>query len=210
MQTATPTGRRDRKKNRTRQDLVDAATKLFATRGFDETTTEDIAEAADVSQRTFFRHFPSKEAVLYGDMDDLLVRFREILDSRPSAEPLVSSVRESILALADDYDDQRKLRLLQARLASSYPSVSAYSRAVVQHAWEMELAESLGRRMDVVVTSDPRPEIIAAAAMAAPVTPSGAGRRVGDGASCRPWSPRRSTRSRRWPKRCDPGVMRRV
>jgi AcrR family transcriptional regulator len=167
MQPATPTGRRDRKKNRTRQDLVDAATKLFATRGFDETTTEDIAEAADVSQRTFFRHFPSKEAVLYGDMDDLLGRFREILDSRPIGEPLVSSVRESILALADDYDDQRKLRLLQARLASSYPSVSAYSRAVVQHAWETELAESLGRRMDVVVTSDPRPEIIAAAAMAA-------------------------------------------
>ena len=167
MQTVTPAGRRDRKKNRTRQDLVEAATKLFATRGFDETTTEDIAEAADVSQRTFFRHFPSKEAVLYGDMDDLLARFREILDARPNGEPIVASVRESILALADDYDDQRKLRLLQARLASSYPSVSAYSRAVVQHAWEMALAESLGRRMDVTVTSDPRPEIIAAAAMAA-------------------------------------------
>jgi AcrR family transcriptional regulator len=167
MQTVTPAGRRDRKKNRTRQDLVDAATKLFATRGFDETTTEDIAEAADVSQRTFFRHFPSKEAVLYGDMDDLLVRFREILEARPNGEPIVASVRESILALADEYDDQRKLRLLQARLASSYPSVSAYSRAVVQHAWEMALTESLGRRMDVAVTSDPRPEIIAAAAMAA-------------------------------------------
>lgn len=167
MHSAAPAGRRDRKKNRTRQDLVDSATKLFATRGFDETTTEDIAEAADVSQRTFFRHFPSKEAVLYGDMDELLSRFREILDARPSGEPLVASVRESILALADDYDDQRKLRLLQARLASSYPSVSAYSRAVVQHAWEMELAESLARRMGVAVTADPRPEIIAAAAMAA-------------------------------------------
>jgi TetR/AcrR family transcriptional regulator, regulator of mycofactocin system len=167
MQPVIPAGRRDRKKNRTRQDLVAAATKLFATRGFDETTTEDIAEAADVSQRTFFRHFPSKEAVLYGDMDDLLDRFRDILEARPANEPLVLSVRESILALADDYDDQRKLRLLQARLASSYPSVSAYSRAVVQHAWETELAESLGRRMDVTVTTDPRPEIIAAAAMAA-------------------------------------------
>ena len=142
MSSVTPIGRRDRKKSRTRQELVDAATKLFATRGFDETTTEDIAEAADVSQRTFFRHFPSKEAALYGDMDDLLVRFRAILDARPNGEPLLVSVRESILALADDYDDQRKLRLLQARLASSYPSVSAYSRAVVQYAWEAELAES--------------------------------------------------------------------
>ena len=167
MHSVSPVGRRDRKKNRTRQDLVDAATKLFGAHGFDETTTEDIAEAADVSQRTFFRHFPSKEAVLYGDMDELLVRFREILDARPNGEPLVTSVRESILALADDYDDQRKLRLLQARLASSYPSVSVYSRAVVQHEWETALAESLGRRMNVAVLSDPRPEIIAAAAMAA-------------------------------------------
>jgi AcrR family transcriptional regulator len=167
METVTPPGRRDRKKNRTRQDLVAAATKLFATHGFDETTTEDIAEAADVSQRTFFRHFPSKEAVLYGDMDDLLMRFRDILDGRPNKEPLVVSIRESILALADDYDDQRKLRLLQARLASSYPAVSAYSRAVVQHAWETELADALARRMGVSVIADPRPEIMAAAAMAA-------------------------------------------
>ena len=167
MSSVTPIGRRDRKKSRTRQELVDAATNLFATRGFDETTTEDIAEAADVSQRTFFRHFPSKEAALYGDMDELLVRFRAILDARPHSETLLVSVRESILALADDYDDQRKLRLLQARLASSYPSVSAYSRAVVQYAWEAALAESLARRMGVVVTVDPRPEIIAAAAMTA-------------------------------------------
>ena len=167
MPSVTPIGRRDRKKSRTRQELVDAATKLFATRGFDETTTEDIAEAADVSQRTFFRHFPSKEAALYGDMDDLLARFQVILDARPNGEPLVVSVRESILGLADDYDDQRKLRLLQARLASSYPSVSAYSRAVVQYAWERELAEALARRMGVTLMADPRPEIIAAAAMAA-------------------------------------------
>jgi len=167
MPSVTPIGRRDRKKSRTRHDLVEAATKLFATRGFDETTTEDIAEAADVSQRTFFRHFPSKEAALYGDMDDLLARFRVILDARPNGEPLVVSVRESILGLADDYDDQRKLRLLHARLASSYPSVSAYSRAVVQYAWERELAEALARRMGVTVMADPRPEIIAAAAMAA-------------------------------------------
>src|SRR5687767_10070242 len=142
MQVEIAPGRRERKKNRTRQELIDAATKLFASRGFDETTTEDIAEAADVSQRTFFRHFSSKEAVLYGDMDELLARFRAILEERPVGEPLVESVRASILALADDYDDQRKLRLLQARLAATYPAVSAYSRAVVQHAWEMELTES--------------------------------------------------------------------
>jgi AcrR family transcriptional regulator len=167
MQLEIPAGRRERKKNRTRQELIEAATKLFASRGFDETTTEDIAEAADVSQRTFFRHFSSKEAVLYGDMDELLSRYRAILEGRPAGEPLVESVRASVLALADDYDDQRKLRLLQAKLAATYPAVSAYSRAVVQHAWEMELTDSLARRMNVDPETDPRPEIIASAAMAA-------------------------------------------
>jgi TetR/AcrR family transcriptional regulator, regulator of mycofactocin system len=167
MEQAAPVSRRQRKKDRTRQDLIDAATRLFASQGFDGTTTDDIAEAADVSQRTFFRHFPSKEAVLYGDMDDLLERFRDNLELRPANEPLLASVRESILALAEDYEDQRKLRLLQARLAASSPAVSAYSRAVVQQAWERELGEALARRLGVDPVEDPRPEIIAAAAMSA-------------------------------------------
>ncbi len=167
MEADTEAGRRQRKKHRTRTELINAATDLFAHRGFDETTTGDIAEAADVSQRTFFRHFPSKEAVLYGDMDELLLRFRAMLDGRPRSESLVVSVRESVLALADDYDDQRTLRLLQARLAATYPAVSAYSRAVVQQAWEAALIESLARRMEVDPAEDPRPEIIAAAAMGA-------------------------------------------
>jgi len=140
---------------------------LFAERGFDETTTEDIADAADVSQRTFFRYFPSKEAVLYGDMDDLRSRFRDNLEARPSDEPVFLSVRASLLALASDYDDQKKLRLLQARLAATYPSVSSYSRAVVQQAWEQDLTDVLGRRLQVDPAVDPRPEIMASTAMAA-------------------------------------------
>src|SRR4051794_14434454 len=115
----------------------------------------------------FLSPLPSKEAVLYGDMDDLLERFRDNLELRPADEPLLVSVRESILALAVDYEDQRKLRLLQARLAASSPAVSAYSRAVVQQAWERELGESLARRLGVDPVEDPRPEIIAAAAMSA-------------------------------------------
>jgi AcrR family transcriptional regulator len=167
MESVRPLGRREQKKNRTREDLVAAATRLFATRGFDETTTEDIAEAADVSQRTFFRHFPSKEAVLYGDMDDLRVRVREALDGRPAREPALIAVREAILTLADDHEDHKQVRLLQARLAASYPSVSAYSRAVVQAAWEKEIIEALAERLGVDAVADPRPEIIAGAAMSA-------------------------------------------
>ena len=125
-------GRRERKKRQTRDDLMEHAARLFAANGFDETTTEDIAEAADLSQRTFFRHFPSKEAVLYGDMDDLRLRVSQALLDRPDDEPPIQSVRQAIMTLADDYESERDHRFLQAKLAAAYPSVSAYSRAVVQ------------------------------------------------------------------------------
>src|SRR4051812_5114777 len=102
-----PAGRRAQKKNRTRHDLMAAANRLFAEQGFDETTTEHIAEAADVSQRTFFRHFPSKEAVLYGDTDDLREQMRRALDLRPRDEPVLVAVREAIMTLADEYETHK-------------------------------------------------------------------------------------------------------
>lgn len=160
-------GRRERKKRRTRDDLMRHAARLFAKKGFDETTTEDIAEAADLSQRTFFRHFASKEAVLYGDMDELRDRVRSALLGRPASEPVIQAVRHAIMTLADDFAADRDHRFLQAKLAAAYPSVSAYSRAVVQADWERALIEAISERIGVDPLTDPRPEIVAGAAMSA-------------------------------------------
>jgi AcrR family transcriptional regulator len=146
---------------------MEHAARLFAANGFDETTTEDIAEAADLSQRTFFRHFSSKEAVLYGDMDELRLRVRAALEARPAGEPAVLAVRAAVLTLAGTYEAEREHRLLQARLAAAYPSVSAYSRAVVQAEWEKELIGAISTRLGVDPVTDPRPEIVAGAAMSA-------------------------------------------
>lgn len=164
---AAPAGRRQRKKQATRDDLIAHAARLFDAQGFDETTTEQIAEAADVSQRTFFRHFPSKEAVLYADMNDQRARVREALMRRPADEPVLDAVRRAIMSLADGFEDERELRFLQARMAAAYPTVSAYSRAVVQAEWERELIAAIAARLDVDPIEDPRPEIIAGAAMSA-------------------------------------------
>lgn len=160
-------GRRSRKKNKTRSDLMAAGAVLFATRGFDETTTVEIADLADVSQRTLFRHFPTKESLLYGDMEDLRLELRENLSQRPKRESILVSVREALVPLANDFEDQRKHRLLQAQLAARYPSVSAYSRAVVQASWEREIIAAVSERLGVDPMVDPRPEIVAGASMSA-------------------------------------------
>ncbi|MFI5524207.1 TetR/AcrR family transcriptional regulator [Streptomyces platensis] len=64
----TKTGRRERKKAQTRQALSDAAVRLFTERGFDSVGVREVAEAADVSLSTLFKHFPSKEALVF-DLD---------------------------------------------------------------------------------------------------------------------------------------------
>lgn len=160
-------GRRSRKKQRTRDDLIAAGDYLFATQGFDATTTTDIADRADVSQRTLFRHFPTKESLLYGDLDDARLQLRESLAARPVDESVLDSVRESMLSLAEDFEINRDRRLLQARLAATSPAVSAYSRAVVQFSWEREIIAAVAERLDVDPLEDPRPEIVAGAAMSA-------------------------------------------
>jgi AcrR family transcriptional regulator len=63
--TETTTGRRERKKAATRQALADAALRLFLERGYDRVSVRDIAEAADVSTTTLFKHFPGKEALVF-------------------------------------------------------------------------------------------------------------------------------------------------
>ena len=82
-----------------RRDLVAAAVRLFTERGYDETTIDDIAVAAGVGRRTFFRYFPSKEAVLYTELDGLLAVLAEAFRLRPVDEPPLVSLIEAMAAI---------------------------------------------------------------------------------------------------------------
>ena len=96
--------RRERKKLETRQALEQAALRLFAEQGYEQTTVEDIAEAADVAVRTFFRYFSSKQDVLFGDVvTDRVKRLRTELAARPATE----SPLDSLVAVMDllDFDE---------------------------------------------------------------------------------------------------------
>ncbi|MEM7095158.1 MAG: TetR family transcriptional regulator [Actinomycetota bacterium] len=160
-------GRRSRKKQQTRQRLVDAADELFATQGYEATTTTDVAEAADVAQRTLFRHFASKEALLYADMEDARLDLRDALAAAGGASSAIHTVIQALLSLEANFAEHRERRLLQARLAATSPAVSGYFRAVIQAGWEREMIVAISDRLAVDPLEDPRPEILAGAAMSA-------------------------------------------
>ncbi|MGK5555116.1 TetR family transcriptional regulator [Actinomadura kijaniata] len=94
-------GLRERKKARTRRALAAAALRLFAERGYEETTIADIAEAAEVSPRTFFAYFPSKEDVVFAEVDDRLAEVGELLADRPPGEPPLRTVRRAVVAVLE-------------------------------------------------------------------------------------------------------------
>ncbi len=163
---ATPESRLTRK-DETREALVDHALRLFEERGFSEVTTDEIARAAGVTQRTFFRHFPSKEAAAFGDHQRLQALVRLAFSGRPDGESPLTSVREAILALADEYEARRAFYVRQLRLARSEPPLAGYARSALQASWEETLTELVAARLDADPAVDLRPGVIAAAAVGA-------------------------------------------
>src|SRR5881392_4474319 len=91
-------GLRERKKQRTRETIARAARELFATRGYHETTLPEIAEAADVSTRTIFSYFPSKEDILFSDFPLVKDALAQALAERPEGEDALETVRKFILS----------------------------------------------------------------------------------------------------------------
>jgi AcrR family transcriptional regulator len=86
-------GHRERKKQRTREQIVESAFALFRERGFQATTVADIAAAADIAPRTFFAYFPSKEAVVFYDFDGLFASLKETIEGRPEDETAIDALR---------------------------------------------------------------------------------------------------------------------
>src|ERR671916_524043 len=93
-------GLRERKKQRTRDQIVDAAMRLFAERGYHATTISDIASAADVAPRTFFSYFPSKEAVVFHHVDRDIGSLAKGLRTRLPGEHVFDALRPRLVAAA--------------------------------------------------------------------------------------------------------------
>jgi len=121
-------GRRERKKQRTRQALVEAAIELFETKGYEDTTVAQIAEAADVSTRTFFLHFAAKEDVLLANAATRVDSGVQVIAERRADESVSDVLRraaEQMITDAWHTDLPSGLAALRARLIVSVPALQA-------------------------------------------------------------------------------------
>jgi AcrR family transcriptional regulator len=115
---------RERKRTRTRLMIQAEAFRLFAEKGYAETKVEEIADAAAISPRTFFRYFPSKEDVVLWDEYD--PQMAELLAARPAEEPVAESFRAMMReTLSGLLRRDREQLLTRVRLLSSVPELRA-------------------------------------------------------------------------------------
>jgi AcrR family transcriptional regulator len=121
-------GLRARKKAATRLQLMTTALRLFAEQGFEQTTVEQIAAAADVAPRTFFRYFPTKLDVLFADHPEEIGFFTDALAARTPGEPVIDAVRRALLAGVAKAVSHPTRFVTRARLVSAVPAAHAHGR----------------------------------------------------------------------------------
>jgi AcrR family transcriptional regulator len=122
-------GRRERKKAATRQAIADTALRLFLERGYDQVSVREIADTADVSTATLFKHFPSKEALVF-DMDaDHEAALVAVVRDRPAGQSIVTALREHVRGRRKRATDAELRQFLE--LVNSTPALNEY----IQRMW---------------------------------------------------------------------------
>ncbi|WP_198348062.1 TetR family transcriptional regulator [Plantactinospora sp. KBS50] len=159
-----PPNRRERRKRETRAALERAALRLFAEKGYEQTTVEEIADTADVAVRTFFRYFASKQHVLFGDVAHQRAnRLRAALAASPPDLPALEAIR-LVLDELDIGPVERQEILVRLRLLEQQPSlVGTY--LLLNHELRAVLVEFVADRTGLAVT-DPYPLMVGSATVA--------------------------------------------
>jgi AcrR family transcriptional regulator len=140
--TAVP-GLRARKRQQTRERLTRAAMALFLERGFEATTLDDIAAAADVSRRSFFHYFASKEDVVFAWQEELSAALMAAVAARPASESMLTAAENAIAAMARQVDANEAVAM--SCLKRDNPALRARDQ-VKYEKLERALAEALGKR----------------------------------------------------------------
>jgi AcrR family transcriptional regulator len=157
-------GRRERKKLETRRALAQEALRLALEHGPDNVTIEDIAEAADVSVRTFFNYFSSKEEAITNWDPEGRARIADMLLARPDDEPPFVAIRNvvrELIAGAEEWADQRAMRI---QLVREHPSLLP-RHLHAHHELERALLRAMAERLDVDVDASVYPALVVSSAV---------------------------------------------
>ena len=169
MTEMLPVPIRERTRRLAQSELTSVAQDLFVTQGYDGTTVDQIAAAAGMSKRTFFRYFPSKDDLVIGKYDLFADRMAEALDERPADESVWESLRR-VFDITLDYvqdDHQRARNDAMDEIVRSTPQLYARYLEKMQRVQQLLIGRVAvrltGRDHD---PSDPQPAAIVGAAFA--------------------------------------------
>jgi len=146
-------GKRETQRQETKQRLQAAALELFHRDGFEATSVAAIAAEAGVTERTFFRYFPTKEAVLFQDYESRLEWFRAALAVRPAGEPVLDSVMVAVGSFPDDREILHQIAAIRHGVLS--PETIESHLRLVQGAFARELEALIVDRLVHAREADP-------------------------------------------------------
>jgi AcrR family transcriptional regulator len=153
-------GLRERKQERVRQDVMDAGLRLFVQQGFDATTVDQIADAAEISRRTLFRYFETKGDILMAAMRGMSDFLETSLRARPAQEAPLLSLLEIFIALSQQLATSGVDAYSLAYMIDRDPSLRQYS--LQKHAeWEDRIADVLLERLPVESHLEVRARLLA-------------------------------------------------
>ena len=137
---------RERNKARARMEIASAALALFAERGFQHVTVDDIVAAAGVSRRTFFRYFDTKEDALLADYPQVRDRLRAAFEAHPDDVPVLDAIRQSLHEVADWYLERRDAVLARSDVIRGSSTPAARNLELLAQ-WEAVVAQVVAAKL---------------------------------------------------------------
>ncbi len=145
LQETPPARTPGRRPSTTRSSIVTVALDLFARRGYESTSVEQIAEAAHISRRTLFRYFPGKAAIAWGEFDEQIHLMLDYLDAVPDTVPLRDALADALVEFNTFPDSQTEVHRTRMRLLLEVDELQAHSTLVYAD-WRRAVADFVAHR----------------------------------------------------------------
>jgi AcrR family transcriptional regulator len=155
-------GLRERKKRKTRDTIIKVALELFVERGYEDTTIAEIADAAEISPRTIFAYFPSKEDILFYDMPEMLERLAQVFRDRPAGATALDALRDFIAGTLSTPSSEAHDVALRRRIVIAGNETLRRNERARFAPFEQLMAEAIAEDLHAG-PEDIRPRMIAAA-----------------------------------------------